>query len=149
MTRHNTEADFWAKACKVSCGCWLWSSSLDSTGYGVAFLKPFPKAMKAHRVAWTLINGEIPRGLLVCHKCDIPACVNPEHLFLGTYKDNIQDSISKGRFAYGLNNGRSKLSEIDVMEIRRRCLTERRVDIAKDYGITPEHVYRVNVGKRR
>ena len=82
------------------------------------------RLMKAHRVAWEAANGRpIPPGLLVLHKCDNPPCVNPEHLFLGTPKDNTRDMVDKGRHKYGHQvgsaNGRARLTEADVVEMRR------------------------------
>jgi hypothetical protein len=77
-------------------GCWIWEGTTNSQGYGSITIKG--KEKKAHRVSWELFNGPIPKGLLVLHKCDTPACINPHHLFLGTHRDNIQDCIKKGRF---------------------------------------------------
>lgn len=76
-------------------GCWLWVGALRPNGYGNFFLGN--KTTCAHRAAWTLANGQIPDGLQVLHRCDVPNCVNPSHLFLGTQKDNMQDMIAKGR----------------------------------------------------
>lgn len=75
--------------------CWLWTGSLDKDGYG--FLMYEGKAIKAHRYAFILNRGEIPEDLQICHSCDIRNCVNPNHLFLGTQKDNMQDAMKKGR----------------------------------------------------
>lgn len=82
-------------------GCHLWTGNCNRTGYGVfayaeSAVSPF-RQIVAHRVAWMLANGAIPNGLLVLHKCDVRCCVNPDHLFLGTYSDNTMDMVRKGR----------------------------------------------------
>jgi len=76
-------------------GCWEWTATLDQSGYG---LLGYEGSMKgAHRFSYKIYKGEIPKGLYVLHKCDNPPCVNPEHLFLGTQKDNMDDMYNKGR----------------------------------------------------
>lgn len=76
-------------------GCWLWMRSYDEDGYGQVHHNG--KRYRTHRLAWELYRGEIPNGLLVLHKCDVTACVNPDHLFLGTVQDNATDRVRKGR----------------------------------------------------
>ena len=76
-------------------GCWGWKGSIIRNNYGT--VKYENKNLFSHRVSWIIYKGEIPKGMLVCHSCDNPICTNPEHLFLGTYKDNMQDMIKKGR----------------------------------------------------
>lgn len=76
-------------------GCWLWTASTDYDGYGYFQLNR--KAEKAHRVAYSLYVGIIPMGLIVCHSCHNPSCVNPEHLYIGSYSDNAIDRRSIGR----------------------------------------------------
>lgn len=76
-------------------GCWLWTAAVDTYGYGrIGFGDGL---ISAHRVSWALYRGEIPNGLCVLHACDVPSCVNPDHLFLGTHSDNSKDCFNKGR----------------------------------------------------
>lgn len=84
-------------------GCWLWTASKSRTGYGLASYKG--KTWLAHRASWTATNGAIPEGKLVLHKCDVRACINPDHLFLGSYKDNMDDMYRKGRGPTAKRNG--------------------------------------------
>lgn len=93
------EERFWSKVDKKSeSECWLWKARITNGGYGQFRLDPKKPHVPAHRVAWQLANNQdIPEGMVICHKCDTRACVNPSHLFIGTTKDNIQDMISKGR----------------------------------------------------
>lgn len=84
---------FWLKVAKVKDGCWEWLASKNEAGYGIFGVGK--DTDKAPRISWRLINGKIPTGLIICHKCDNPGCVNPDHLFLGTHKDNRQDAIKK------------------------------------------------------
>jgi hypothetical protein len=89
-------------------GCWLWLGSVSSGGYGQ--LKIGGKLHRAHRLAWIVFRGPIPAGMMVCHRCDVPLCVNPDHLFVGTARDNFRDCLAKGRAGnwYGLAVARSK-----------------------------------------
>lgn len=118
---HSEQERFWEKVDKKSDDeCWEWLAHKDVKGYGI-FNGKF--STKAHRLSWFYLNGEVPKNLLVCHKCDNPSCVNPNHLFLGTNKDNMRDMFSKGRnFDYtkrrGENNYFSILSEKQVKAIK-------------------------------
>ena len=125
-------------------GCWLWTSTTYRNGYGMFFING--KLVGAHRASWMLYRGEIPLGVNVLHRCDTPSCVNPDHLFIGSRSDNIQDSITKGRFhaAKGENSGRAKLTEDDVIKIRESKKTQR--SVAKEFGISPTHVWYLRNG---
>jgi HNH endonuclease len=83
-------------------------------------LECISKTKRHHRVAWELARGPVPEGFFVCHVCDIPACVNPDHLFLGTNADNMRNCAAKGRTARGQKSGMHKLTEDQVREIRQR-----------------------------
>jgi hypothetical protein len=96
---------FWPKVEKTD-GCWLWTGATDRRGYGKIF-DGAGKLLIASRVAHELCIGPIPDGLCVLHKCDNPPCVNPDHLFLGTFGDNTQDMLAKGRNRNGYSPPRS------------------------------------------
>ena len=87
---------FWSKVSK-SDGCWLWVAFRDRNGYGRFGTSALNRSTLAHRTSYSLTFGDIPEGMHVLHKCDNPPCVNPDHLFLGTDKDNAQDCKAKGR----------------------------------------------------
>ena len=85
---------FWSYV-KKTATCWLWTGAVSTDGYGKT--TRHGKTMRAHRLAWELTNGEIPRGKIVCHNCDVPLCCRPGHMFVGTPRDNTLDALAKGR----------------------------------------------------
>lgn len=99
--------------------CWYWVGSCDALGYGR--LHAYGEN-KVHRVAWRVFQGSIPSGMDVLHRCDVRNCVNPDHLFVGTHQDNMQDITRKGRQRYvrlcGEHNPQAKLSRGQVEEMR-------------------------------
>lgn len=124
--------------------CWLWTGRTKSHGY--AAFRINGRLWRAHRFAWTLAsNQDIPAGMVICHRCDNPKCVNPEHLFLGTQADNIRDTVSKGRArgnsnpnpARGAAHGQSKLTANQVSEIRHAHENGAlQVQLAAIYGVS-------------
>lgn len=122
-------ARFWSKAdVGDKAKCWTWRGSTNAKGYG-SF-----NDMKAHRVAYELLIGEIPEGAICCHRCDNPACCNPYHIFLGDYQDNADDAVAKGRTLRGSKHPRAKLSEAQVDYIRSSGKTG--ADLARELGVS-------------
>ena len=119
--RGTVEQRFWPKVAKTTAGeCWEWQASLSSNGYGC--LRVAGVTRTAHTLAWELANGPIPDGLWVLHRCDVRACCNPAHLFLGTATDNARDMVQKKRHRPSMIRGDAhpctRLSEQRVAELR-------------------------------
>lgn len=109
---------FWSKVCKEDTNeCWMWIGCVNGSGYGS--FKTSYKSNMAHRFSWELVNGKIPNGLEILHKCDNRLCVNPNHMDIGTSKDNMRDMINKGRSGVGDKNSMSKYTELDVLRIKK------------------------------
>lgn len=114
----SVECRFWSKVnIKGPNECWLWQTATDKNGYGKFWNG---NHVRSHRVMWEIINGLIPKGFCVLHRCDTPSCCNPIHLFLGTPKDNAHDRAIKNRNCNqnGENNHKSKLTKKDIISIR-------------------------------
>lgn len=130
-------------------GCWLWTRCTTRDGYGQFHFKE--KMVKAHRYSWLIHNGEIPVGLLVCHKCDTPGCVNPDHLFLGTPAENNHDKIRKGRGRGPKSEdvNTTKLNREKVESIKRLYanygLSQR--DIAFLFSVTQANIKQILLGR--
>lgn len=129
-------------------GCWLWTGAVS--GMRPSFGTTPGTQEMAYRVSWQLHRGNVPAGLYVCHRCDVPMCVNPDHLFLGTQADNLADMANKGR-GHGTCKNRSvalykvKLTADDVRMIRADPRPTRAVGL--DYGVTQANISAIRSGK--
>lgn len=135
---------FWGKVQANSAdACWHWLGRRDPHGYGI-FQVVGTRSRGAHRWAWLLTNGEIPAGVEVCHQCDTPSCVNPDHLFLGTHTTNIRDAITKGRLRPAQHL--RKLTDQDHEDIRRGYVRGTAQTLAQRYGVCPTTIRRIVYG---
>ena len=137
----NIQKRFWSKVSRTDgpYSCWKWTAGVNAKGYGQFNTGRSMSGTLAHRVAWELVNGPIPKGLFVCHHCDNPSCCNPTHLFLGTPKDNTQDGVYKGHWHQaGENNNQSKLTLSQVNTIRRLygCEGNTATTLSQQFGVT-------------
>lgn len=133
---------FFSRFVKLDNGCWQWRSHTDKDGYGV--LPGDRQTTRAHRLSYEIHRGAIPDDLIVCHHCDNPGCVNPDHLFVGTQKDNAQDALKKRRHYVGEKNGRSKLTKENVKEILTSDLNGQQ--LADKFGVTRSTINNVRRG---
>jgi hypothetical protein len=124
-------------------GCHEWTGRLQPNGYGQ--IRANGKTSYAHRVAWELANKPIPEGAYVLHDCDNRRCVNPEHLRLGTFQDNMDDMTAKKRHAHGERNGHARLSEQAVRDIRASEALQ--ADLAARYGVSQSLVSMIRSGR--
>jgi len=144
---------FMAKVEKTE-SCWAFKGAVNNSGYASIVLVESPgkkRTYMAHRIAWELFNGGIPSGLCVLHKCDNRVCVRPDHLFLGTHKDNTQDCIQKGRFKAaphfnGENHPASKLTAEAVNRIRNEYVRGSGAVLAKEFGVSQQTVSAIICG---
>jgi hypothetical protein len=157
---HDPEGAFWGKVDRSGGddACWIWTRFVDTPGYGA--LKVWGRKVLAHRYAYELHYGSIPKGKIVCHRCNQRLCVNPRHLYIGTYKDNYDDMARSGNNypppgptkeehrARGERNGRAELTEEEVLDIYRRISSGEKVSkIATAYGINRSIVSDIKRGR--
>lgn len=119
-------------------GCWIWMGSISRNGYGQ--IEENGKNLRPHRVSYSLNNGVIPKGNIIMHACDVPACINPDHLVSGTQKQNMADMVRKRRSLFGERAVKSILTEQQVLNIR--LSRENNTALGKKYGVD-----RTTVGK--
>lgn len=158
------QAKFLRYVLKIESGCWLWQAGKSSTGYGRVYLDV--RGESSHRIAYALFKSDVPKGLWVLHTCDVPSCVNPDHLYLGTPKDNILDAMNRGRWRGGtylhlhpersvLNgnkvprpkgekHGMAKLRDQQVRDVRDLCATGIPMyKVAKQFNVTQSAIWRI------
>jgi len=140
------------KKVEKSENCWNWTGGKNINKWGKRYgtIQMGPKNLLAHRVSYELFKGKIPKGKIVCHQCDNELCVNPEHLWLGTYSDNMKDMQFKKRSHYvkGGKNPASKLTEEEVEKIKELHIEGIMIkDIAKIYAVTRHCIQHILNGK--
>ena len=124
-------------------GCWLWTGHLLTGGYGQISLfgRRGESMIAAHRASWMIHKGDIPLGMWVLHHCDVRCCVNPNHLFIGTRRDNVDDMLKKKRQAMHERSGMAKLTKDAALEIRSSTLT--RTELANKFGVNKASIENV------
>ncbi|MDL0133571.1 HNH endonuclease [Halobacterium salinarum] len=138
-------------------GCWIWTGSIWGNGYGQFSISG--DSHQAHRISYRIYNGKIPPGDFVLHKCDVRACVNPDHLYTGSQSDNAQDMWDRDRHPEneppeaptGEDHPDSKLADEDVREIRDRYESEdcTQTELASEYGVTAGYISKLLAGDFR
>lgn len=128
--------------------CWLWTGSDDGRDYGYIYRGKLRfRCIRTHVASWILNRGPIPKGLQVMHLCNVPLCVNPKHLRLGTHAENMRYMAECGRSTAGEKSPSAKLTEADVLEIRKLYLLGKRhgiqIELATQFGIDASHICRI------
>ena len=144
------EERFWRNVQKTE-GCWFWMGTKSRNAYGVIGLNGRGgKSVTVHRLSYIMHHGDIPDGYVVMHSCDNPSCVNPDHLSIGTYKDNAQDAVAKGRHARmapkGVENGKAVLNKEKVLYIRSKPDTSH-AKLAAELGVSASCIRGVRSGR--
>lgn len=151
-------ARFWKKVDKIGfSGCWIWTGAVRRDGYGLFALKPGIR-LSSHRISFLLAGGLLSdEKPCVLHRCDVRLCVNPDHLFAGSFSDNSRDMAAKGRHPStlypekyrGENNGNARLCAQDILDIRQRysegCISY--AGLGREYGVPKSHISRIILRK--
>lgn len=149
--RKNTITRFWDNIDIISQQpCWIWTRYKNKKGYGIISINKRP--ILVHRFSYEYYYGIVDNSLCVCHSCDNPSCANPNHLFIGTHKDNMQDAAKKNRNTYGERNGRAKLSAKQVEEIRNKYIPYSKTlgtyGLARTFCVSPTIIFDIIHYKR-
>lgn len=131
-------------------GCWLWTASTAGKGYGQLRVPGTRRNVYAHRFSYELFKGPVPRGMHLLHSCDNPRCVNPDHLSIGTCKDNLQDMKSKDRSTFGERNKRATLTteQVEAIKILLSSSAMSQAAIARQFGVHQMEISRIKRGER-
>lgn len=143
------EKRFWSYVVKTK-NCWLWIGYKPGGKlYGSISKDSHGNMIKAHRASYILHIDSIPEGMNVCHTCDNPSCVRPEHLFLGSVLDNNRDCVRKNRHSIGIKNGSAKLTETQIREIKNKYIPKQysTTKLSKEYGVTQPTIYNIVTNK--
>lgn len=124
-------------------GCLLWTEGVNRDGYGRVTWRG--KRVLAHRLSWAEANGPIPVDMVICHKCDVPSCINPDHLFMGTQADNRTDCTLKCRHHHGERHAKAKLTVAQAVLIRQETGLLR--EVAEKYGVSQNTISLIRLGK--
>lgn len=125
--------------------CTIWTGWKDKDGYGR--VRVYGKTTGVHRFAWIMEHGEIPKGMVVCHKCDTPSCVNVDHLFIGTQKTNINDASKKGRLSSGTRSTLCVYPDEAIKDVAENLMLP--VQALEKYGMSKSHFYRIKSNECR
>jgi hypothetical protein len=134
---------FWAQVNKIEGGCWEWTGVVDRGGYGELGYKGFK--YKAHRFSWAATNGPAPAGMILCHKCNNRLCVNPEHLYVGTYQSNSDDKMNADRGPRGVKHPGAKFTEAQVLAIY--WSDKPYAELAAEHNCIPQMIGRIKLKK--
>lgn len=143
------EERFWSHVPIRDAGkCWIWDGTINQNGYGIHSERG--KNILAHRYSYELHFGVSPQEKMVCHHCDNPPCVNPEHLFLGTNTDNMQDAAKKDRISFGDRHWKARLTEQEVKEILRlnQLGSVTKTSLARQFGVSLTHLCAITNGRK-
>jgi len=149
----NEKQRFWQRVSISSPdACWDWNGPRQPHGYGLFHIASMQRNVGTHRISYVIAHGDIPNGMCVCHSCDNPSCVNPAHLWVGTQAQNVVDRKLKGRngASRGESSPKAILTEVDVIEIRRRAAAGRwgiQAQLAREYGVDPMTIRDIVVGR--
>lgn len=124
-------------------GCWLWLGVIGGAGYGRIKYKGQPWIV--HRLAWTVHKGTIPEGAMVCHKCDVRSCINPDHLYIGDQETNMSDMVQRSRQAFGERHGFAILDENQIEKIK--CDNRPDRIIAEELGVARSTIQAAKTGR--